>query len=171
MNELSAELILQKARQIKALILDVDGVFTDGRFFLLPNGDEIKQFHTQDGVGIKALQAAGIFIGIISGRASETVTRRMNELNIQHVYQGIDTKIAAYNDLKHRLKLEDHQIAYMGDDLPDLPVLHCAGLSVAPANASTSVLKKVDWITTRAGGDAAVREVCDMILKAQGHDA
>jgi 3-deoxy-D-manno-octulosonate 8-phosphate phosphatase (KDO 8-P phosphatase) len=168
---MNQEFILEKARQIRALILDVDGVFTDGRFFLFPNGDEIKQFHTQDGVGIKALQAAGISVGIISGRASDTVTRRMQELNIKHVYQGVETKIAAYNDLKHLLKLETHQIAYMGDDLPDLPVLMSAGLSIAPANACLSVLKKVDWVTTRAGGDAAVREVCELILKAQGHDA
>lgn len=159
--------VLEKAKHIKALFLDVDGVLTDGSFWLTPTGDEIKQFHTQDGVGLKALQQRGILVAILSGRSSETVAHRMRELNIQHVYQGLETKLTTYQQLRERLQLQDHQIAYMGDDLPDLPVLAEVGLSIAPANATQAVQTRVDWVTQRSGGAAAVREVCDLILQAQ----
>lgn len=161
--------LLAKARQIKALFLDVDGVMTDGSFWLTPKGEEIKQFHTQDGVGLKALQQQGIIIAILSGRNSETVAHRMRELDIQHVHQGLTTKLTTYQQLRAQLQLQDHEIAYMGDDLPDLPVLTQVGFSIAPANAAHAVQAQVDWVTQRAGGAAAVREVCDLILQAQQH--
>lgn len=161
--------LLQKAKHIKALFLDVDGVLTDGSFWLTPRGEELKQFHTQDGVGLKALQQLGITIAILSGRDSETVTHRMRELNIQHVYQGLEAKLPTYEQLRDQLQLQDHEIAYMGDDLPDLPVLTQVGLSIAPANATQPVQAKVDWVTQRTGGAAAVREVCDLLLQARQH--
>jgi 3-deoxy-D-manno-octulosonate 8-phosphate phosphatase (KDO 8-P phosphatase) len=153
-----------KIKSIKLLILDVDGVLTDGTFYLSTDGVELKGFHTQDGLGIKQLQKAGITVAIISSRSSKAVDIRMEELGVTHVYQGIVSKLSAYNELVTKLQLTPDQIAYMGDDLPDLPVMEQVGISIAPANAVSVVKKQADWKTMRAGGQAAVREVSDMML-------
>lgn len=160
-----------KAREIRAFFLDVDGVLTDGSFYLTPQGDELKRFHTHDGLGLQRLQQQGILVAIISGRHSETVAHRMRELKIQHVFQGITTKLTAYEALLQQFKLSDQAVAYMGDDLPDLPVLTRVGFSIAPANAVLPVRQKVDWVTNREGGNAAVREACEFILFAKNYDA
>lgn len=162
--------ILNKAKQLRALFLDVDGVLTDGSFYLSPSGEETKRFHVHDGLGLQRLQQQGIQIAIISGRTSAAVTHRMRELNITHVYQGITSKLVIYTTLREQFKLTDAEIGYMGDDLPDLPPLEQAGLSIAPANALPLIQQKVNWVTKRCGGNAAVREVCDTILLAQQHE-
>jgi len=161
------ELITEKAKKIRALFLDVDGVLTNGSFALTAEGTEIKQFHTHDGYGLKQLQQQGIVVAIISSRNSQAVTYRMQELNISHVYQGVATKISIYEKLLLDLKLNDEQIAYMGDDIPDLAILKRVGLSIAPANAVTEVKQNTAWVTQRSGGQGAVREVCDFILAAR----
>lgn len=164
---MSHNLISAKAQAITTLCLDVDGVLTDGSFLLGADGQEMKKFHTQDGLGLKLLQKQGVKIAIISSRASQTVALRMQELGITQVYQGVQRKMDAFNQLLQQLSLEPQQIAYMGDDLPDLECIERAGLGIAPANAVTLIRQRADWITTRCGGDAAVREVCDFILFAQ----
>lgn len=160
--------LIQKAQNIRAFFLDVDGVLTDGSFYLTPQGDELKRFHTHDGLGLQRLQEDNIQIAIISGRKSDAVTHRMRELNIQDVYQDVASKLTVYKTLQQKLNLTDEAIAYMGDDLPDLPLLERAGFSIAPANAVFSVRQKVDWVTQRKGGHAAVREACEFILLAKG---
>ena len=164
---MSTELIHQKASRIRALILDVDGVFTDGSFYLTEQGNEIKKFHTHDGVGIKALQAINITIAIISGRSSSAVTHRMQELGITHVYQGVKTKLEIFLPLLKSLALTPAEVAYMGDDLPDLPLIQRAGLGIAPHNATLPVKQHADWVTLKKGGDGAIREVCDFLLRVK----
>lgn len=159
--------IEQKIRNIKLLILDVDGVLTDGKIWLTPNGDEMKSFHIHDGMGIKNLQNAGIPIAIISNRKSSIVTARMQELGVQHIYQGKASKISVFEALLSQLNLSKNTVAYVGDDLADLPVMEQVGLSIAVANAVAQVKEQSDWQTKKIGGNGAVREVCDMILHYQ----
>ena len=156
--------IQNKASKIKLLILDVDGVLTDGKIWLTDDGNEYKGFHVQDGVGIKRLQQAGITVAVISGRSSKTVTARMNELNIQHLYQGQKDKSAALQELMDTLQINSECIACVGDDLPDLPIMKKVGLGIAVSNAVPEVKQVADWQTKKEGGEGAVREVCDMIL-------
>ncbi len=153
---------------IKCLILDVDGVLTDGAIWLTEEGKELKRFHTHDGVGIKRLQNAGVIIAIISGRSSASVTARMAELQVRHVYQGCADKLAVFNELIHRLGIKASETAYVGDDLPDLPVMQAAGLSIAVANACPEVKAAAQWHTEKTGGAGAVREVCDRLLTECG---
>lgn len=141
---------------------------TNGMLFFDENGRELKAFSIYDGHGIVLLRAAEIGVGIISGRSSPVVTWRAKELRIEDVYQGVHDKITAYELLLKKRQLEDEEIAYIGDDLIDLPILRKVGLSVAVANASEAVKKEVDWVTERRGGDGAVREVIDFILSAKG---
>ena len=159
--------LLEKFRNIKLLILDVDGVLTDGKIWLTANGEEMKSFHTHDGLGIQSLQRAGILIAIISSRQSVIVEHRMQELGVTHVYQGQASKIAAFETLITKLRLPEDATAYVGDDLPDLPVMTKVGLSIAVNNAVAPVKACADWHTQRNGGEGAVREVCDMILASQ----
>ncbi len=160
----------QKIQSVRALILDVDGVFTDGSFYLDAHGKEIKRFHTQDGVGLKQLEKAGITLAIISGRKSEAVSHRMTELGIQQVYQGIKNKLDAYGDFLSKTQFNDSQIAYMGDDLPDLPLILRAGIGIAPANAVSEIKQQADWITAQKGGHGAIREACDFMLSVKAHE-
>lgn len=153
---------------IKLLILDVDGVLTDGTFWLSSTGEELKRFHTHDGVGIKRLQNAGITIAIISGRVSAAVTARMAELNVTHVYQGCHDKLSVFNHLTDQLHINPQQVAYMGDDLPDLAVMNQVGLPIAVANACAEVKAIARWQTVQHGGMGAVREACDRLLAEQG---
>ncbi len=160
--------IITKAKKIKLLILDVDGVLTDGRLFFDDNGNEYKCFHARDGHGIKLLRQTGVEIAVISGRKSNSVGLRMKSLGIKYVYQGHENKIAAFNEIIHSLSIDPEQVAHVGDDLLDLPVMTRVGLSIAVFDANDAVKDYADWCTNTSGGLGAVREVCDYIMQAQG---
>ncbi len=162
-------LILEKAKKLKLLILDVDGVLTDGKLFFDNQGNEYKSFHAQDGHGIKLLRQTGVEVAIISGRKSIVVELRMKSLGINHVYQGYEDKRSAFAELINQLGLTPAQVAHVGDDLLDLPIMSRVGLSIAVNDATSTVKQHADWCTTRGGGQGAVREVCDLIMQAQGH--
>lgn len=155
------------AAGVRLAIFDVDGVFTDGRLFFGPDGEICKVFHVRDGFGVKALAAAGIELAIISGRSSAAVSRRMAELGIEHVFQGDHDKVPLFEGLVERLGVPVEAVAYMGDDLPDLPVMERVGLPAAPANADGEVIAASRWTATVSGGQGAVREFCDFILAAR----
>ncbi len=169
MNLGHSDELIARARRIRLLVLDVDGVLTDGRLYLLPGGDELKSFHARDGMGMRLLQTYGIKVAVISGRRSQVVTQRMAALHVEHVYQGRDDKSAALADLLETLDLQTPQVAYVGDDVIDVPVMRQVGLAVAVADAHASACAAAHWITRLPGGCGAVREVCDVILQAQGH--
>lgn len=160
--------ILEKARHIKLLILDVDGVLTDGRIIYSDGGDELKFFNAQDGHGIKLLMRAGLDVAIVTGRSSKAVLLRADNLGISMVYQKALNKIEAYEDILKRKSLTDQNLCVVGDDLPDLPLLRRCGFSCAVPNSVAEVLSSVDYVTRNAGGRGAVREVCELVLKAQG---
>ncbi|MFT5519797.1 MAG: 3-deoxy-D-manno-octulosonate 8-phosphate phosphatase (KDO 8-P phosphatase) [Enterobacterales bacterium] len=156
------------AKNISLLICDVDGVLTKGEVYLDNSTLELKAFNIKDGLGFKLLQQSNIEIAIITGRNSTIVDRRMTELGITHVYQGQKNKIAAYEELLNELELQPNQVAYMGDDLPDLPLMKRSGLGIAVADAHFFVREKADWITFNDGGYGAARDVADLILDAKG---
>lgn len=160
--------MLNDLSKIKLLLLDVDGVLTDGRIIYDHHGVETKAFDVKDGHGIKMLQRAGIEVGIITGRTSEVVNVRARELGIEIVYQGAKNKLAPYREILATSGLSDEQIAYVGDDIVDLPILQRVGFSVVVADALEDIKPLVDYITRRPGGRGAVREVCDLILKHSG---
>lgn len=149
---------------IKLVAFDVDGVFTDGRFYLSDAGVESKAFHTQDGFGIRNLLDAGIAVAVISGRRSGAVEKRMSELGVIHVVQGCRDKVAALNEIAANLSIAVDECAYVGDDIPDLPLLNHVGFAVAVANAVPALHDQCDYSTSAAGGFGAVREVCELIL-------
>jgi len=163
----SKQSIQLKARKIKLLLLDVDGVMTDGSILLDNLGNEIKAFHVRDGHGIKLAQKAGIVVGIITGRKSEVVMIRARELGITEVHQGARDKIIVYNKVISKYKLQNNEVAYVGDDVVDLGIFDRVGLAVAVADADPSVKPHVDLITKTAGGRGAVREVINLILRCQ----
>jgi 3-deoxy-D-manno-octulosonate 8-phosphate phosphatase (KDO 8-P phosphatase) len=160
--------ILQRAARIRLLILDVDGVLTDGRLYLSSDGVESKAFHTRDGHGIKLLREGGVNVAVISGRRSRAVELRMTELGVEHLYQGIDNKLTALDELVARLDLELDEVAHVGDDVIDLPVMRKVGLAIAVQDASEFVKRHAHWQTANAGGRGAVRDACELILEAQG---
>lgn len=160
--------ILQRAARIKLAVFDVDGVLTDGRLWYAADGSELKAFHAHDGAGMKRLAAAGIEIAVITARSSHIVSVRMAELGIVHVYQGRADKLACFEHLLKALQLEPADACYTGDDVVDLPAMQRAGLSIAPANAHPYVRERALWRTRMAGGNGAAREVCDLLLAAQG---
>lgn len=160
--------VRERAARVRLLALDVDGTLTDGRLQLAADGVEIKAFHALDGQGLKFLREVGIEIALITARTSEVVTQRAGELGITHIHQGCHDKRASLRTLSQLLSLDSTQVACMGDDLPDLPALGWSGLSVAPANAHPWVRERVHWVTTASGGGGAVRELCDLVLDAQG---
>lgn len=149
---------------IKLLILDVDGVLTNGQLVYGPSGEALKLFHAHDGLGIRRLQDAGIRVAIISARQSEAVSTRMRELGVQDVFQGCSDKRPAFQELLSRHQLAPQEVAYMGDDLADLAVMVQVGLAIAPANAQPPVLKAAAYITERPGGQGAVREAAEHLL-------
>ena len=151
----------------RLVAFDVDGVFTDGRFYLSDDGVETKAFHTQDGFGVRRLLGAGVAVAVISGRTSGAVEKRMAELEVPHVVLGCKDKVAALDALAGELGLQASDCAYVGDDLPDLPLLEHVGFSVAVANAVPVLLQRCDYVTTRPGGAGAVREVCDLLVAAR----
>lgn len=157
----------ERASNIRMLVLDVDGVLTDGKLYFDHAGNEMKAFNTRDGMGMKALQRVGIEIAIITGRKSEAVTHRMAQLGIHHVYQGREDKLEVFLHLLEVSGLDAQQICFAGDDWIDLPVLLRAGLAVSVADAEDRVKQQAHWITRRNGGDGAVREICNLILAAQ----
>ncbi|MBP8975226.1 MAG: HAD hydrolase family protein [Bacteroidetes bacterium] len=150
---------------IQFLILDVDGVLTDGGVYYSNNGDEFKKFNILDGYGMLKLRRAGIPAAILTGRVSNIVERRAKDLGITEVHQNLDNKLEVYEMLKVKYSLRDHEIAYIGDDEFDLPVLQRVGFSAAPANAIDSVKKHVHYVCKKNGGDGAVREIIEIILK------
>ncbi len=160
--------ITEKARQIRLLALDVDGVLTDGRLYFTEDGQEIKTFDSQDGHGIKLLQKTGIVCAIITGRTSQLVERRARNLGITLLLQGREDKLVALKELSEQLSIPLEEMAYVGDDWPDLPAIRAAGLGVAVANAHREVRRYDDFVSLATGGRGAVREVCDLILEAQG---
>jgi len=166
-NDLPAD-IRERAARIKLALFDVDGVLTDGRLCYTDDGRELKSFHVHDGLGLKRLMANGIEVGIITARLSHTVTERTAELGIAHVYQDQSDKLACYEQLIHAMGLAPEQTCYCGDDLQDLKVMARVGLAVAVANAHPWVRERAHWRTRQHGGDGAVREVCDLLLAAQG---
>lgn len=151
----------------RLVAFDVDGVFTDGRFYLSDDGVESKTFHTQDGFGIRQLLDANIEVAVISGRNSGAVDKRMSELGVAHVIQGCKDKIAAFDELTGRLGIDDNECVYVGDDVPDLALLSKVGYSVAVANAVSAVRDQCDYTTRAQGGRGAVREVCDLVIAAR----
>jgi len=157
--------IKSRLHKIKLLLLDVDGVMTDGGIYLSNSGDEFKKFNIQDGYGITKLRRAGFKIGIITGRVSNIVTKRAEELDITEVHQNLENKLETYEHIKAKWKLSDEEVAYIGDDEFDLPVLERVGFSASPSDAVPSVKKRVHFVCTRSGGNGAVREVIDLILK------
>lgn len=157
-----------KARQLKLLILDVDGVLTDGRLFFDAQNREYKFFHARDGHGIKLLRQSGVEVAVISGRKSDSVAQRMQSLGIEHIYQGQEDKTMAFEELMDKLGIQPEQAAHMGDDVLDLPLMKRAGLAIAVQDAHFAVRDYADYCTQLPGGTGAVREVCDAIMRAQG---
>ena len=166
MTEYSSAL-LDAAKKIKLLLLDVDGVLTDGRLYYGNSGEELKAFDIQDGLGIKLLQKGGIKVGIITGRRSVLLQRRAEELAISPLVQGREDKWHALNEMMVDLNVSLEEIAFVGDDLPDLAVIKQVGLGITPANGSHIVARQADWQTKHCGGNGAVREVAELILSAQ----
>ena len=160
----------RRASRIRFLILDVDGVMTDGGLYYSADGVEFKRFNAQDGYGIVCARECGLGIGIISGRETPIVAARARALGINDVYQGAADKVEAMRAIQARYGLEDDQIAYIGDDVFDLPLLSVVGLSAAPKNARPEVRRRVHFVTSASGGEGAVRELIDFILSHRSHD-
>ena len=157
----------QQLKSIKILILDVDGVLTDGRVIYTDSGEEIKRFDVRDGHGLKLLMRSGIEVILLTGRESKVVLHRARDLGIEHVYQKALNKIEVYKTILAQRNLEDKDVGFVGDDLVDLPVLRKVGFSAAVPDAVPEVKEIVDYITTKKGGEGAVREICELLLKAQ----
>lgn len=160
--------ILAKAKDIKLVIFDVDGVLTDGSIIIGDDGQEYKAFHSRDGHGMRLLQYTGVEIAIITGRTSKVVEHRMNNLGITHVFQGQQVKLPAFEKLIGSLNLEPQQCAYVGDDWVDLAIMRRVGLAIAVQDAAPLIKKHAHWITPSGGGKGAAREVCELIMEGQG---
>lgn len=157
-----------QAKRVRLLLLDVDGVLTDGGIVIDDRGVETKRFDVRDGQGIALLISAGIGVGFITARKSRIVRRRAQELGVKHLYQGVGNKLAVYQELKRKLGLNDEQIAYVGDDLGDLAILACAGLACTVPAAGPPMSQIAHYVTRSAGGRGAVREIAELVLIAQG---
>jgi len=153
--------------RIRLIAFDIDGVFTDGRFYLSDDGVESKAFSTQDGYGIRCLIRAGIEVAVISGRTSGAVERRMAELGVPHIMQGCGDKVDAFEWLASELGIAAEDCAFVGDDIPDLPLLKKVGFAFAVANAVDEVIERCDYTTQARGGSGAVREICELLLDAR----
>jgi 3-deoxy-D-manno-octulosonate 8-phosphate phosphatase (KDO 8-P phosphatase) len=160
--------VRKKAEKIRLVLFDVDGVLTDGRIIIDDKGVETKRFHVRDGHGIALLKRSGIEVGFITGRSSNVVRLRAKELGVRLVYQGIHNKADAYTAIKKKTGLRDEEIAYVGDDAIDLPILRQSGLAVAVQDCWPGLKERVDYVTQAAGGNGAVREVSELLLKTQG---
>lgn len=160
--------ILEKAAQIRLVIFDVDGVLTDGSLYLGDDGQEYKAFNSKDGLGMKMLRGSGVEIGIITARTSQVVATRMSSLDILHVYQGREDKLPAFEELIEKLGLSDAQVAYVGDDVVDLPIMRRVGLAITVQDAHKMAIQHAHWQTGAPGGRGAAREVCELLMEAQG---
>jgi len=159
--------VLDRARHVELLVLDVDGVLTDGSLFFGPEGEALKKFHVRDGAGIKAVLEAGIAVAVISSRSSRTVDTRMRELGVTEVLQGCSDKLEALGGILPRLRVDLGRVACMGDDVPDVPMMQRAGFSVAVSDAHEAAKSVAHYCTAARGGHGAVREVCDLLLMAR----
>ena len=160
--------IRTKALRIKLLLFDVDGVLTDGKILLHPDGAESKQFDIKDGTGLVSAQRAGLKVGILSARTSAVTARRAQQLGISIVHQGTPSKLRAYREILRQHALTDAQVAYMGDDVLDIPVVERVGLSACPSDAVKEIRSRVDYVSRASGGKGAAREFIEVVLKAQG---
>lgn len=160
--------LTEKAARIRLLIFDVDGVLTDGSLFIGDDGQEYKAFHSRDGHGMKLLQSTGVQIAVITGRTSQVVRHRMDNLGISHVFQGQLDKLPAYEAVKQTVGVADEEVAYVGDDVVDLPVMRRVGLAIAVQDAHSLVKQHAHWTTPNGGGRGAARDVCELIMHAQG---
>ncbi|MBW0146879.1 KdsC family phosphatase [Marinobacter arenosus] len=160
--------LLEKAARIRLIALDVDGIMSDGKLYFSASGDELKAFNILDGLGLKQLMAAGITVAVITGRQSPLTEKRMRDLGIPHLMQGREDKRVALQELVSTLNIAPEAIAYMGDDLPDLPAIRYAGLGITVPNGYWLVREHAHYCTQATGGNGAVREACDMLLTAQG---
>ncbi|MDG6777420.1 HAD hydrolase family protein [Thiomicrorhabdus sp. zzn3] len=163
-----SEKLMAKAEKIKLLLLDVDGVLTNNFLYYSDDGQELKSFYTRDGHGMVMLQKSGVDIGIITGRKSQLVANRMRDLKVKHVYQGVPDKLPTFLQLMDSLQIGFDEVAYIGDDILDLPILTRVGLSATPADGDPEVKSRVDHISTFEGGRGCVREMCELLMKAQG---
>lgn len=161
--------LLNQLRDIRLLICDIDGVFSDGRIYLGNNGEELKAFHTRDGFGVKALLNNNVAVAVITGRRSNIVSQRMQALGVSHIFQGCEEKLSVYQQLAEQLELQDSQIACIGDDIPDLEMIQRAGVGIAVNDAHPFVQQQANYVTSIRGGFGAVREVSDLILLSQGN--
>lgn len=166
---LSLTEVKARAANIKLVVFDVDGVLTDGSLIFGDDGQEYKSFHSRDGHGMKMLLASGVEIAFITGRDSEVVNHRARNVNVSHVYQGQLDKLPAYEKLKDKLKLQPGEIAVVGDDVVDLPIMLRSGLAIAVNDAHPLVKQHAHWVTSNPGGKGAARDVCELILDAQGN--
>lgn len=160
--------IIARAKKIKVVIFDVDGVMTDGGLMIGDDGQEYKTFHSHDGLGMKMLKKTGILMAIITGRSSQVVKTRAETTGIKHYYQGVEDKLIAFNDLVEKLGIQPEEALFMGDDIVDIPPMSRCGLAVSVPAAPDSVKNRSHYVTTRHGGKGAVREVCEIIMQAQG---
>jgi 3-deoxy-D-manno-octulosonate 8-phosphate phosphatase (KDO 8-P phosphatase) len=160
--------VTARARKIRMVLLDVDGVLTDGGLYYTAEGHELKRFHAHDGYGIQRGRESGLTFGIISGRTTPIVDARARVLKIEDVIQGADDKLAAMRDIQRRRGFSDEEFAFIGDDLFDIPLLRTVGLSAAPPNALKEVRRSVHYVTRAAGGEGAVRDFVDLILARRG---
>ncbi len=160
--------LIARAHRIRLAIFDVDGVLTDGTIYLSESGEEMKAFNILDGLGLKMLAASGIVTALLSGRKSKMVALRAKEIGIAHLMQGVDDKLEVYHRLLRKLDLAEEETSYMGDDLPDLPVLRRCGLALSVPNAPDVVRNHVHYVTSAPGGRGAAREACEFLLRARG---
>ncbi|MFQ5701835.1 MAG: KdsC family phosphatase [Acidobacteriota bacterium] len=159
----------ERARRVKLILMDVDGVMSDGRIIMQAQLDEAKAFDARDGVGIRLAQRAGLLTGVITGRLSIATTRRVSELGMEEFHQKVFRKIEVYEAILKARRLSDDRVCFMGDDLVDIPIMKRAGLAVAPDDARPEARRAAQFVTARPGGRGAVREMIDFILKVQGH--
>jgi 3-deoxy-D-manno-octulosonate 8-phosphate phosphatase (KDO 8-P phosphatase) len=168
METVIAPEVFERAKKVRWLMLDVDGVMTDGQVLFDYEGNEIKAFNVRDGHGIKLVMRTGIDVAILTGRQSEAVSRRAEELGITEVYQRVYNKVEVYGQMAAELGIRDEQVCFVGDDLVDLPLLRRVGFAVAVADAIAEVRGAAHYVTGKPGGQGAVREVCELLLRAQG---
>ena len=167
MGSIDQKLLLKRARAVRLLILDVDGVMTDGRIVYTSSGEQVQAFHVHDGLGLKLLTKGGVDLAIISSRSSKALALRCRELGIASVFQGVSDKIEVYKKLKCDMEIDDSEVGYIGDDWVDIPLLKRVGFPVAVRNAAEPLADYAVYVTSRSGGFGAVREVCELILKAK----
>jgi len=160
--------VKKRAKKIRCVFLDIDGVMTDCKLYLAADGSELKAVNVKDGLGIKLLMKAGIEVAVISGRPSEAMQKRLEYLGLKHIYLNTEDKLPAYETIQKKLGIKDEHCAHMGDDTPDIPLFTRVGLAIAVNDAHPKALAKAHWKTRNIGGNGAIREAADMILAAQG---